>query len=294
MKFSSKLYFSPWSSMAQINKWTLCALSLCCAAWTGSAHTGAHGTPPELFIFNELCALKDEPGPCKAIKERFFFNIDTGRCDHFVYGGCGGNANNFQTLGECEEMCVVSADKDPCHLDAAPGPCRGLVKRFFYDRKASECKRFYYGGCFGNANNFRTIAQCQERCQNPDKVTTAPQVVTQALPQPTMLTDELAAGQHQAHLNTTEKQTAVFRTPEFCFSPVDIGPCDSKDKRFAYNPTTRKCHLFLYSGCEGNKNNFHSRRVCMKKCMNARIKHQGSKIIRIKKKNIGNIVFRRF
>lgn len=68
------------------------------------------GAQPELFIFNELCALKDEPGPCKANKERFFFNVDTGNCQLFQYGGCGGNANNFQTLEACEETCVVSGE----------------------------------------------------------------------------------------------------------------------------------------------------------------------------------------
>lgn len=70
--------------------------------------TSADGAQPDIFIFNEVCALKDEQGPCKAIKERFFFNVDTRRCEPFEYGGCGGNANNFETLEACEETCVVS------------------------------------------------------------------------------------------------------------------------------------------------------------------------------------------
>lgn len=74
--------------------------------------TSADGAPPEHFIFNELCALKDESGPCKAIKDRFFFNVDTGSCELFEYGGCGGNANNFETLEACEETCVVSGESD--------------------------------------------------------------------------------------------------------------------------------------------------------------------------------------
>lgn len=65
-------------------------------------------TLPELFIFNELCAFKDESGPCKALIDRYFFNIDTNRCEIFEYGGCGGNDNNFETLEKCEEACVVS------------------------------------------------------------------------------------------------------------------------------------------------------------------------------------------
>lgn len=78
--------------------------------------TSANRAPTEHFIFNELCALKDDQGPCKAIKDRFFFNIDNGRCELFEYGGCGGNANNFVTLEECEESCVVSGKSDSSRL----------------------------------------------------------------------------------------------------------------------------------------------------------------------------------
>jgi len=61
--------------------------------------------------------------------------------------------------------CCFLEDKSPCHLEDEPGPCRGLVPRFFFDFKSQECKRFFYGGCFGNANNFKTIKECHERCQ---------------------------------------------------------------------------------------------------------------------------------
>ncbi|XP_042078439.1 tissue factor pathway inhibitor a isoform X2 [Haplochromis burtoni] len=146
--------------------WILCAVLLSCLARFGSCRK-AHGVPAEPVIFSELCALKDEPGPCRAIKDRYFFNVDSGRCELFEYGGCGGNQNNFETLEECEETCLVSDKKNPCHLPQAPGPCRGLVSRFFFDSSSQECKQFYYGGCFGNANNFRTMAECQAKCLNP-------------------------------------------------------------------------------------------------------------------------------
>ncbi|XP_039456095.1 tissue factor pathway inhibitor a isoform X2 [Oreochromis aureus] len=147
--------------------WILCAVLLSCLTRLGSCRK-AHGVPAEPVIFSELCALKDEPGPCRAIKDRYFFNVDSGRCELFEYGGCGGNQNNFETLEECEETCLVSDNKNPCHLPQAPGPCRGLVSRFFFDSSSQECKQFYYGGCFGNANNFRTMAECQAKCLNPE------------------------------------------------------------------------------------------------------------------------------
>lgn len=58
-------------------------------------------------------------------------------------------------------------NKNPCHLSEAPGPCRGLLSRYYYDSKSQQCKHFFYGGCFGNANNFRSMVECQAKCQSP-------------------------------------------------------------------------------------------------------------------------------
>uniref|UniRef100_A0A8C1IVC2 Tissue factor pathway inhibitor n=1 Tax=Cyprinus carpio TaxID=7962 RepID=A0A8C1IVC2_CYPCA len=207
------------------------------------------GVRSELNIFHHSCALKKDEGPCKAIKDRFYFDIDTGRCELFEYGGCQGNANNFETLQECEGF-----QKIPCHLEEEPGPCRGLVPRYYFDYKSQECKRFFYGGCFGNANNFKTIKECHERCLQ-------------------------------------------FNPPEFCLSPVDRGDCDDSVRRFVYNTRTKRCQMFRYSGCGGNKNNFVHKRHCMKMCMKGVSSavlayfRGRRKQIRIKTKN-SNILFR--
>ncbi|XP_063744596.1 tissue factor pathway inhibitor a isoform X4 [Eleginops maclovinus] len=263
--------------MATCNKWwILCAVLLSCVAPFGSCRRHkADGAPPELFIFNELCALKDEPGPCKAIKDRFFFNVDTGGCELFEYGGCGGNDNNFETSEACEETCVVSDDKNPCHLPEAPGPCRGLVTRYFFDSNSQQCKHFFYGGCFGNANNFRSMADCQAKCQNPEP-TEAPAV-------------HIMASRRSAIVQPP-RITAVKPT-DLCFTPVERGTCEGVEKRFAFNPKTKRCHAFHYSGCGGNENNFESRKDCIIKCIKRRKAH-GSRMIRIRKKNLNNIVNR--
>lgn len=60
-------------------------------------------------------------------------------------------------------------DKNPCHLPEASGPCRGLVTRYFFNSRSQQCQHFFYGGCFGNANNFRSMAECQAKCQNPGR-----------------------------------------------------------------------------------------------------------------------------
>ncbi|KAK8375213.1 hypothetical protein O3P69_007857 [Scylla paramamosain] len=54
-----------------------------------------------------LCLQPMEPGNCYGFFPRYYFNVATRRCEYFIYGGCGGNQNNFQTLQECEKTCKL-------------------------------------------------------------------------------------------------------------------------------------------------------------------------------------------
>ena len=49
-----------------------------------------------------VCKLKADTGPCRAAIPKFFFDSDSGNCQRFIYGGCDGNENRFDTLEECE------------------------------------------------------------------------------------------------------------------------------------------------------------------------------------------------
>ncbi|MGH0150618.1 UNVERIFIED_CONTAM: hypothetical protein FKN15_066234 [Acipenser sinensis] len=73
-----------------------------------------------------------DEGPCKSIQPMFYFDIDTQKCEPFDYGGCQGNENKFNTLADCEEMCLVERGKDPCQLEEDPGPCRSIIIRYFF------------------------------------------------------------------------------------------------------------------------------------------------------------------
>jgi len=52
-----------------------------------------------------LCDFPPETGPCKARFPRFYYNSRVGKCLKFIYGGCGGNPNNFETIRECQGVC---------------------------------------------------------------------------------------------------------------------------------------------------------------------------------------------
>jgi hypothetical protein len=53
---------------------------------------------------------------------------------------------------------------------------------------------------------------------------------------------------------------------QHCFQPKTSGPCFGFMPRYAYNPQTRKCHQFIYGGCQGNDNNFLNPENCLSDC----------------------------
>ncbi|VDL93530.1 unnamed protein product [Schistocephalus solidus] len=55
---------------------------------------------------SEICNLLPDSGMCMGFMPRFYFDADAGTCQSFIYGGCGGNKNNFRTEQECLEACA--------------------------------------------------------------------------------------------------------------------------------------------------------------------------------------------
>ncbi|VDD84532.1 unnamed protein product [Mesocestoides corti] len=52
-----------------------------------------------------VCKLPQEVGPCRAGFRRWTYDLSKGQCVQFTYGGCRGNANNFETKEACEAKC---------------------------------------------------------------------------------------------------------------------------------------------------------------------------------------------
>lgn len=44
-------------------------------------------------------------GPCRALIPSYYYDRYTQSCLPFTYGGCRGNANNFETWEACDEAC---------------------------------------------------------------------------------------------------------------------------------------------------------------------------------------------
>ena len=54
------------------------------------------------------CRFPRDAGQCAAAIRRYYYNFGAKKCQTFLYGGCGGNANNFRTLKDCEAKCKPS------------------------------------------------------------------------------------------------------------------------------------------------------------------------------------------
>uniref|UniRef100_A0A8C1XVA5 Amyloid-beta A4 protein n=1 Tax=Cyprinus carpio TaxID=7962 RepID=A0A8C1XVA5_CYPCA len=58
-------------------------------------------------VVREVCFASAETGPCRAMLARWYFVREEGRCAPFIYGGCGGNRNNFESEEYCLSVCSV-------------------------------------------------------------------------------------------------------------------------------------------------------------------------------------------
>ncbi|XP_060846635.1 papilin isoform X4 [Rhopalosiphum padi] len=177
----------------------------------------------------DVCYLPKSVGPCEGYYPTWYYDQERKQCAQFVYGGCLGNNNKFQSREECEHLCVVPDTLDPCEQPLTPGPCKGNYSRWYYDKSTRTCSSFNYGGCKGNQNNFLNKESCNHKCINPLKI--------------------------QEELDE-----------DVCKLPKDSGPCEGTKVYWYYNHEKMKCRKFEYGGCEGNKNRFHSQSECIAKC----------------------------
>ncbi|KAI1694426.1 kunitz/Bovine pancreatic trypsin inhibitor domain-containing protein [Ditylenchus destructor] len=122
-----------------------------------------------------VCFHSIRPGQCDGHMSRYGYDSSKYRCVKFIYGGCGGNKNNFETLAECEHLCEendlppANPSKAVCLHGIDPGECdddvNSNLSRYGYDWEIKKCIAFKYTGCRGNKNKFETLEECQNFCK---------------------------------------------------------------------------------------------------------------------------------
>ncbi|GFY63482.1 papilin [Trichonephila inaurata madagascariensis] len=221
------------------------------------------------------CRLPSKTGPCDGHFPRYFFDHTKGNCEEFIYGGCGGNSNNFKTRQECELRCLMktSDSEDTCRLPSEKGRCRGHFPRYFFDHTKGNCEEFIYGGCDGNSNNFKTKEECELSCLRNSEVTP---ITFHPMEDVTIwMEDEDSEIPSERNCTTSiacrcgwpecDQNTEIV--DDICKLPSKTGPCKGHFRRYFFDHTKGNCEEFIYGGCEANANNFETVRECENKCL---------------------------
>ncbi|XP_060765376.1 BPTI/Kunitz domain-containing protein [Neoarius graeffei] len=66
-----------------------------------------------------VCTLKRDRGSCYARLVMYYYDTEQNVCRLFLYGGCQGNGNRFETKEACESMCQARSGR---MLGQAPNP----------------------------------------------------------------------------------------------------------------------------------------------------------------------------
>uniref|UniRef100_A0AC34QTC2 BPTI/Kunitz inhibitor domain-containing protein n=1 Tax=Panagrolaimus sp. JU765 TaxID=591449 RepID=A0AC34QTC2_9BILA len=242
---------------------------------------------------------------------RYYYDAEQGRCIAFTYHGALGNYNNFKSSAECELFCAklqcnygtplkIGSNNQRCssnsdcpsthecqsdHNVCCPRPqaicsqplrlgdCKQSVRRYWYNAVTRACEIFDYTGCQGNDNNFETLLECQNTCEN-------------IIPEPQCPQGD-AYKDYQGNYYVCSNSGTGNVCPvnyECYFDGYVWGCCPTKaytcslsankgitcgsgsSYRYFYNSQTQECESYQYNGCDGNSNNFATREDCEGYC----------------------------
>ena len=222
------------------------------------------------------CLQPAKKGPCKARALRYFYSKQDKKCLKFFWGGCDANGNNFATLEACAKQCCPYDCGEPCKQPVKPWPCRGAFPRYYYSAKEGKCLKFSWGGCDPNDNNFKTLAECDKKCNpclQPRKV--GPCRARNARYFFSTKRNRCikfywggckANGNNFDSLKACKKQCCPYGCGNPCKQPQKVGPCKALVPRWYYSVKDGKCLKFNWGGCQPNGNNFETLADCERKC----------------------------
>ncbi|PZC74553.1 hypothetical protein B5X24_HaOG207687 [Helicoverpa armigera] len=230
----------------------------------------------------DACKLPSVKGACDAEYTRWHYNSTMEQCVQFRYGGCLGNANNFDSRELCQKQCEPTTVEGQCKLPIESGSCSGNYSRWGFNVDSGKCERFTWGGCEGNSNRFSTEAACLLRCligAQPPQCSEPQEAGTcsdkQALWSFSVSENRCMpfyySGCGGNHNRFTSREACEQTCPsayeiDKCTLPAETGECSNYRERWFYDTAIKRCRQFYYGGCGGNENNFNTEAECEGSC----------------------------
>ncbi|KAG9276125.1 collagen alpha-6(VI) chain isoform X1, partial [Astyanax mexicanus] len=154
-----------------------------------------------------------------------------------------------------------------CSLSMDSGtPCGQYVQRWYYDKAVGACSPFWYGGCSGNSNRFKTEFECINTCilTSKSSVSHRHHSIRDNQCYYLDMTTGLNVQNWPCSLQVCRWHSYgdVRSTGHVCLLKNDQGPCRAYLLKWFYDTQQNECARFWYGGCKGNGNRFDSQEEC--------------------------------
>ncbi|XP_002073419.2 kunitz-type serine protease inhibitor homolog beta-bungarotoxin B6 chain isoform X2 [Drosophila willistoni] len=77
---------------------------------------------------NGFCSFMANPGPCDSQIKMYAYDPSIDSCMDFIYSGCGGNPNRFETEKECQTVCNADIFIEEEIVSLPPGKRRFVIE----------------------------------------------------------------------------------------------------------------------------------------------------------------------